>query len=173
MNFSNFLVKHEKKQKKKRLVDDRPFSSIIDGDERKHQRILSHDRTGHWVNCARVRVDSDNDSDDDDDSKFKSFNHYFVDEPIYSEPDLQDGIPESGNVSEASPRAPAYDLVTTPRVWRVSSTDSDYESFSLDRADMETSGPGRRDNREPSTHVLKLERNKIDWQLFSGFEEKK
>ena len=177
MNFSNFLVKHEKKRKKKRLVDDRPFSSIIDADERKDERILSHDRTGHWVNCARVRVDSDNDSDDDD-SKFKSFNHYFVDEPIYSEPDLKDGIPESGNVSDdqgeaqVSPRAPAYDLVTRPRVWRASSTDSDYESFSLDRADMET-GPGRRDNREPSTHFLKLGRNKIDWQLFSGFEEKK
>ena len=169
MNFSNFLVKHEKKRKKKRLVDDRPFSSIIDADERKDERILSHDRTGHWVNCARVRVDSDNDSDDDD-SKFKSFNHYFVDEPIYSEPDLKDGIPESGNVSDD--HGQAYDLVTSPGVWRASSTDSDYESFSLDRADMET-GPGRRDNREPSTHFLKLGRNEIDWQLFSGFEEKK
>ena len=150
MNFSNFLVKHEKKRKK-RLVDDRPFNSIIDADESK-QRLLSHDRTGHWVNCTRVRVDSDNDSDDDDDdSKFKSFNHYFVDEePIYSEPDLKEGVTESDDVSDDhGPRAPAYDLVTmvtSPRGRaRVSSTDSDYESFSLDRADMENSGPGRED----------------------------
>ena len=150
MNFSNFLVKHEKKRKK-RLGDDRPFNSIIDTDESK-QRLLSHDRTGHWVNCTRVRVDSDNDSDDDDDdSKFKSFNHYFVDdEPIYSEPDLKEGVTESDDVSDDhGPRVPAYDLltmVTSPRGRaRVSSTDSDYESFSLDRADMENSGPGRED----------------------------
>ena len=153
MNFSNFLVKHEKKRKK-RLVDDRPFNSIIDADESK-QRLLSHDRTGHWVNCTRVRVDSDNDSDDDDDdSKFKSFNHYFVDEePIYSEPDLKEAVTESDDVSDdLSPRVPTYDLVTMVTSPRgrggVSSTDSDYESFSLDRADMEISGPGREEDIE-------------------------
>ena len=167
MNFTNFLVKHEKKRKKNRLLlDDRPFNSIIDADESK-QRLLSHDRTGHWVNCARHRVDSDDDSDDD--SKFKSFNHYFVDEPIYSEPDLREGISESGHVSEE----PSYDhcdlvtMVTSPRgrgQCHVSSTDSDYESFSLDRADMETQQPGRSGQHghgSLSTHFLELRRNKI------------
>ena len=153
MNFTNFLVKHEKKRKKKLLLDDRPFNSIIDADESK-QRLLSHDRTGHWVNCARVRVDSDDDSDDD--SKFKSFNHYFVDEPIYSEPDLKEGISESGNVSE-EPGQDGYDLLTITQgrgQCRVSSTDSDYESFSLDRVDMETSQPGRRGQHAALQHTF-------------------
>ena len=166
MNFSSFLVKHEKKRKKK-LLDDRPFSSMIAADESK-QRLLSHARTGHWVNCARVRVDTDHDSEDDEDSKFKSFNHYFVDEPIYSEPDLREEVTGSDNVSDDHDDgvSPLLTMVSLPRGqgWPVSSTDSDYESFSLDRADME---PGR--IMDLVFTLCAAPKKMFLLQLFSGF----
>ena len=166
MNFSNFLIKPEKKRKK-RLFDDRPFNSIIRVDESK-QRLVSDARTGHWVSCTRVRAESVSDSDDEDmrlthDYQFKSFNHYFVDEPIYSEPDLKQVMSESYD-NEVSP---AYDMLTiTQGLYhcRVSSTDSDYESFSLDRVDIETSPTGR--SRQLDKGALNLS------TLFLGAQKK-
>ena len=106
------------------MVDDRPFSSIIDESSHAQQQ---QERPLGWVSCARVTSDSDSGSDDLDlapDYQFKSFNHYF-DEPIYSEPDPAPGL------ELASPSQGRY------HCRQPDSEDSDYESFNVDTAGTE------------------------------------
>ena len=103
------------------------------------------EKTGRWVNCTNAANDSDDDPNDHD---FKSFNHYF-DEPIYSEPDL-DKQHAAGDEEEAvddDTNDPLYDMLAITHAryhYQAASTDSDYESFSVDKAELYYQ-PGKND----------------------------
>ena len=111
------------------MVDDRPFSSIIEFAESSHAHQQQQQRTLGWVGCGQVTSDSESCSDDLNlatDYQFKSFNHYF-DEPIYSEPDPG---PSQG-LELATPSQGRY------HCRQHDSEDSDYESFNVDTAGTE------------------------------------
>ena len=157
MNFCNFQLKYTRKKRCK-VLDDRPFNSIIEFDQSKQKLINtddSEDKTSVWVTCTKAANDSDDgDFNINSNYNFKSFSHYF-DEPIYSEPDFK---PKTEVISEAN--GPHYDLLTITQgihhsfsesddnndddhltisegryhCSRPPSSDSDYESFSVDKA---------------------------------------
>ena len=130
MNFNSFTLKNTKKKAK--VLDDRPFNSIANINQGK-QRIINSvnlEKTAKWVNCTYVANESDNEYSD---HNFKSFNHYF-EEPIYSEPDLNK-VP----IRSEDDDDPVYDMLSITQGsyhCKPPSTDSDYESFSVDKAEI-------------------------------------
>ena len=129
MNFNSFTLKYGKK--KARVHDDRPFNSIVEINQGT-QRIKNSanlEKTAKWVNCTYAANESDNEYCD---HNFKSFNHYF-EEPIYSEPDLNK-VPIRSEDDD-----PLYDMLSITQGsyhCQPPSTDSDYESFSVDKAEI-------------------------------------
>ena len=144
MNFNSLTLRKYSKKKSK-VVDDRPFTSICDRSREKLMNRVGVEKTGRWVNCTNAANDSDDDPSDHD---FKSFNHYF-DEPIYSEPDL-DKQHAAGDEEEAVDddiNDPLYDMLAITHAryhCQAASTDSDYESFSVDKAELYYQ-PGKKD----------------------------
>ena len=61
MNFCNFQLKYTRKKRCK-VLDDRPFNSIIEFDQSKQKLINtddSEDKTSVWVTCIKAANDSD------------------------------------------------------------------------------------------------------------------
>ena len=140
MNFCSFPFKSSKK----RVFDDRPFSYLVDESKQKLISNDNQDSIARWVNCTTVHGHSDDD-DDDIGHDFKSFNHYF-DEPIYSEPEFKTNhdIIETKVDNKCSDitkeSTTLYDILTITQGryhCKSASSDSDYESFSVDKIDLE------------------------------------
>ena len=148
MNFCNFPLKSGKRRSK--VIDDRPFNFIVDDGKEKLIKTDKNDAAEKplkWVNCATAKSDSE-DSDINISNEFRSFNHYF-DEPIYSEPIFKTNktseslLPGCDSEVDYDPKTSTfYDFLrmTEGRYHcKTSSTDSDYESFSVDKTDLENS----------------------------------
>ena len=136
MNFCHFSFKYKKAARTAKVYDDRPFSSLV----------TSHRPPASTHLLVQSEDDEEIPFNPSTDYDFKSFNHYF-DEPIYTEPDCKEVTvtPDDLDVikpSPHSPHSPLYDMLrmTGGRSHcLLLSSDSDYESYSVDRMDLENS----------------------------------
>ena len=136
MNFFNFSLKYARKGVK--VYDDRPFNSLLNSSEPEKLRLVTAS-SGHLSEEESEINFNPNNTDFD----FKSFNHYF-DEPIYTEPDCKE-VTGNHDVIDLIKPSPLYDLlsITAGRYQcRALSSDSDYESYSVDKVELDNNHSG-------------------------------
>ena len=144
MNFFNFSLKYSRKGVK--VYDDRPFNSLLNSSEPEQLRLVTASSGQLSEEESEIGFNPNSDYD------FKSFNHYF-DEPIYTEPDCKEvtGNHDIIEPSQPSQPSPLYDMlsITAGRYQcRALSSDSDYESYSVDKVELDISNSGNRTVRQ-------------------------
>ena len=143
MNFFNFSLKYARKGGK--VYDDRPFNCLLNSAEPEKLRLVGSTPTSDQLSEEESEINFNPNTDYD----FKSFNHYF-DEPIYTEPDCKEvtvnhDVIDVIKPNQASQVGPLYDMlsITAGRYQcRPLSSDSDYESYSVDKVELDISNSG-------------------------------
>ena len=134
MSFCTFSFKYKKRAAK--VYDDRPFSSLVKSSDK--ERLVTSSQ------LVQSEEDEDIHFNPSTSYDFMSFNHYF-DEPIYTEPDSKEVSHVCDDGIKVRPRktsSPKYDMMTiTAGTYhcKALSSDSDYESYSLEKMDVENS----------------------------------
>ena len=137
MNFFNFSLKYAKKGVK--VYDDRPFNCLLNSSEPEKLRLVGATSTSAEQSEEESEINFNPNTDYD----FKSFNHYF-DEPIYTEPDCKE-VTGNHDVIDVTKPGPLYDMlsITAGRYQcRALSSDSDYESYSVDKVELDMTNSG-------------------------------
>ena len=135
MNFFNFSLKYSRKGVK--VYDDRPFNSLLSSSEPEQLRLVTASSGQLSEEESEIGFNPNSDYD------FKSFNHYF-DEPIYTEPDCKE-VTGNHDVIDVIKPSPLYDMlsITAGRYQcRALSSDSDYESYSVDKVELDITNSG-------------------------------
>ena len=143
MNFFNFSLKYARKGVK--VYDDRPFNCLINSSEPEKLRLVAA-TSGQ---LSEEEEESEINFNPNTDYDFKSFNHYF-DEPIYTEPDCKEvtgnhDVIDVIKPSQPSLASPLYDMLTITAgryQCRALSSDSDYESYSVDKVELDINNSG-------------------------------
>ena len=146
MNFFNFSVKYGRGRKGGKVYDDRPFNCLLNSSEPEKLRLVAAASGQLSEEESEINFNPNN-----TDYDFKSFNHYF-DEPIYTEPDCKE-VTGNHDVIDLMKPSPLYDLlsITAGRYQcRALSSDSDYESYSVDKVELDNTNSG---NIQPNYYL--------------------